>query len=512
MTVPIPIPLISTSPPTLATVKQSTKPGNPGEFEQILKKTCESSQDVSDAVQPDKAVKDGPIPTNNQKEVKPVLNNEANVVEETSKSMEDENSCEIPEIAVCTQPVITQPLAAQPVANSAMPVDVKLPEELSETQSPDQIGGKRSGMTEMAVVGESVQAINPVPNRKADVENDIPHSQPNAVTTEKSNNPAENLGTSFKLENQDAKQAAENSPVKQNGEIPSAAFDQSMDPSRQKNGSNENSPTSAVPRYVPVSAASEADHNPIEVTTEGKTDQKEPITSSEEGKDPKGTINQVESQNTPEKTSKAVESADIKVEIEGKKIENESTPGLKVRAQTSTETEYVEKPPPTISPGVGHEPVKVNAPNEKITEPARLAEAQTTEILRQISRQISDRSHAGSQTIRIQLHPEELGQIDLRITTSSQGTSISMVADQSSTGKLLESQISQLKQTLVEAGVQMADVHVGQQGQQHAFHEQHLDQHPTRQHSYQTGKPVQGSDEADPVIRKSQLTQIDYRI
>jgi flagellar hook-length control protein FliK len=148
----------------------------------------------------------------------------------------------------------------------------------------------------------------------------------------------------------------------------------------------------------------------------------------------------------------------------------------------------------------------------KINEPARLAEAQSTEVLRQISRQIAGSSQTGSQTIRIQLHPEDLGQIELRITSSSQGTQVSLIADQAATGKLLETHITQLKQTLTDAGIQMANVHVGQQAPQQNYRDPQSNHSSPRHNANYDNKNSMGMDEIVSNQSRSNNSLVDYRI
>jgi flagellar hook-length control protein FliK len=158
------------------------------------------------------------------------------------------------------------------------------------------------------------------------------------------------------------------------------------------------------------------------------------------------------------------------------------------------------------------ERMRVDTFTGKINEPARLAEAQTTEILRQISRQVAGSSGTGSQSIHIQLHPEDLGQIDLRISTSTLGTHITLIPDQSSTGKLLETHIAELKQTLADAGVQMANVHVGQQSQQQSFRDPQYGQNIARQNSGYNSTAHDSVEEVPGARSLSRTSLVDYRI
>ena len=72
MTVPIQVPIITTSPPAALPVKPAIKPEKSESFEQILKqKTWEPTQVESVATKPDQVVKDQPN-NNIQMEEKPV--------------------------------------------------------------------------------------------------------------------------------------------------------------------------------------------------------------------------------------------------------------------------------------------------------------------------------------------------------------------------------------------------------------------------------------------------------
>ena len=104
---------------------------------------------------------------------------------------------------------------------------------------------------------------------------------------------------------------------------------------------------------------------------------------------------------------------------------------------------------------------KTAAPIHQFTEPARLAEAQTTNILQQITNQLDGLVRSGRQTLHLQLNPQDLGTIDMKVTHTQQGVSVSLMAENGATGKLLETQLGQLRQTLMEAGVQINQLHVG---------------------------------------------------
>jgi flagellar hook-length control protein FliK len=201
---------------------------------------------------------------------------------------------------------------------------------------------------------------------------------------------------------------------------------------------------------------------------------------------------------------------DVKAVAEVKGINNAGKAERKMVPETPPDSP--DKAPPASTPGVVTDRMKADPFTGKINEPARLAEAQSTEILRQISRQVAGSPNSGSQTIRIQLHPEDLGQIELRITSSSQGTHVSLIADQAGTGKLLETHIAQLKQTLSDAGVQMADVHVGQQAPQQSFRDPQSSQNPQQKNFKYDSRTVMGTNEIASNRSHSNSSLVDYRI
>jgi flagellar hook-length control protein FliK len=102
-------------------------------------------------------------------------------------------------------------------------------------------------------------------------------------------------------------------------------------------------------------------------------------------------------------------------------------------------------------------------------EPARLAEAHNQGLTRQISQGVETLVRTGQTSIQIHLQPQDLGRIDLRLTTNGEGTWVTISTEKAATGMLLERQLDELKQTLVNAGVHLNDLSLntgtGQQGQ-----------------------------------------------
>ena len=128
------------------------------------------------------------------------------------------------------------------------------------------------------------------------------------------------------------------------------------------------------------------------------------------------------------------------------------------------------KAPPTAGSGKNSTaPISLEgttAPASQVFEPARLAEAQHKDTVWQICRNVETLIKNRQPVLHMVLYPEELGRIDLRLSTSSAGLGVTVMAEQASTNKLLESQMAQLRQSLNDAGIQLAHFSVGQQRNQ----------------------------------------------
>ena len=142
---------------------------------------------------------------------------------------------------------------------------------------------------------------------------------------------------------------------------------------------------------------------------------------------------------------------------------------------------------------------------------AQAVEAKDQGVLMQMVRTIQTSVQQGQSSMRLQLNPQELGSIDVRLVSNPQGVGVTVYADQASTGRLLEMQIDQLRTALQDAGVQIAHLNVFQQSQQR--HEAPADwsrklhgrkQPPYAQQAQQPAQAVEG-------LRLEQSV-VDYRV
>jgi flagellar hook-length control protein FliK len=131
--------------------------------------------------------------------------------------------------------------------------------------------------------------------------------------------------------------------------------------------------------------------------------------------------------------------------VTGVKVEQVAPP-------RSSEEAILVPPPERKSPGV----------EAQVIEPARTAEARPSEIVSQISRSLETMERIRQPVLRLQLQPEDLGKIELRLSVRSDGVHVTMNASQSDTAVLLERYLPDLRQSLTTVGVQLAGLSIGQ--------------------------------------------------
>ncbi len=134
-------------------------------------------------------------------------------------------------------------------------------------------------------------------------------------------------------------------------------------------------------------------------------------------------------------------------------------------------------------------------------------------VIEQITSQVKARIKSGETSISMQLNPGELGKIEVQMTHSAQGVSVSFITEQASTGQLLESQMSQLRQSLKEAGVQLTNLNISQHHQPNqeggSFKQgQPFVQNPRRDVS----QPEESAERMRPQRIGGQTSEIDYLI
>lgn len=136
------------------------------------------------------------------------------------------------------------------------------------------------------------------------------------------------------------------------------------------------------------------------------------------------------------------------------------------------------------------------------------------EVVQQVIRQLHGKLKSGPTSMHLQLNPESLGAIDVEVVKDVEGVSVTFFAEQSSTGKLLETQLSQLRQSLVDSGVQLSSLNIGQHnhsGQEGGFSHQNTEfAQRARQEDFQKKNDLKESPRAGQVT--GQTSEVDYLI
>jgi flagellar hook-length control protein FliK len=183
----------------------------------------------------------------------------------------------------------------------------------------------------------------------------------------------------------------------------------------------------------------------------------------------------------------------------------------------------VEKPPATAEKPVVAQPSLVDlgqvkaATTTNVNELARLSEAHSNSplpMVTQIQQGVETLTKSGQTSLRLQLNPEALGRVDLRLTTSADGVHVSLTADLSATGNLLERHAQELRQALSDSGLTVAGLSIGfnlGQGKSSTAFEWHP---PTSGHTATAGLGLALDPELDAIapLRTLDAGRVDYRI
>jgi flagellar hook-length control protein FliK len=94
-----------------------------------------------------------------------------------------------------------------------------------------------------------------------------------------------------------------------------------------------------------------------------------------------------------------------------------------------------------------------------------IKENQPVLVLRQAAEGIQEMLNLGKASLNFQMHPENLGNINVRIVNSSDGIQIYFSAEKAGTSQFLENHLSELQDILTNAGVSIGNMSVGNQQQ-----------------------------------------------
>ena len=186
------------------------------------------------------------------------------------------------------------------------------------------------------------------------------------------------------------------------------------------------------------------------------------------------------------------------------------TPVLESRKVKTEVNKLAGESPPQATSAYGN--VHLAELDVQVKEPARLAEARTPEIINQITKGIDLLSRADGQSLRIHLQPENLGRIDIRLSSGPEGVSVALHTENPMTGSLLERSLSELRTSLADAGINLANLSVNSGHSQSAYQgaDQRFSGIETKKTHYH--EDFADNEEASSLNNYIKETEIDYRI
>ncbi|MGG1686904.1 flagellar hook-length control protein FliK [Pseudalkalibacillus sp. NRS-1564] len=232
-------------------------------------------------------------------------------------------------------------------------------------------------------------------------------------------------------------------------------------------------------------------------------------------KEPKELLSMMERMATePKQDKKLVMDSDQNVQLDGEAIEvqvetpKHSVPeGKETKAlvEKSVSGEVADNQEKLVTDQMSGDEIQIDEKPEALPL-AKGNESQTTikesttpvparYVASELSEMITERmqlSKNGDETnIRIKLSPENLGQLDIRLTTSDGKVTAHIITATSGAKDMIESQLHQLRHTLIQQGIQLDKVEVVQQpqGSQQSFMQ---DGRQEQGQAFQQGKHRQG--------------------
>ncbi len=141
-------------------------------------------------------------------------------------------------------------------------------------------------------------------------------------------------------------------------------------------------------------------------------------------------------------------------------------------------------------------------------------QAQAVDVARQVIHEMKISIKSGLTSMHMQLNPQDLGAIDVDVVSGPRGVQVTFFAEQASTGRLLETQLNKLRDSLVDSGVQLSGLNLGhfnQQGQKGGAFSQDTKFAPFTQQNFAEHKEsIKDAPIADRSIGQS--SEVDYRI
>jgi len=146
------------------------------------------------------------------------------------------------------------------------------------------------------------------------------------------------------------------------------------------------------------------------------------------------------------------------------------------------------------------------------TQPVKTIQVPAMEVTGKLGSEINQMAQSGKTMLRIQINPEELGRIEVKLVAEPAGMRVVMTTDQPATGRLLENQMHQLQNALVEAGVKVSGMEVNSQNAGSQFAGSHRDPQLTfATPAYASGRFEEQSQEVALQVTGA-LSGLDYQV
>jgi flagellar hook-length control protein FliK len=133
-------------------------------------------------------------------------------------------------------------------------------------------------------------------------------------------------------------------------------------------------------------------------------------------------------------------------------------------------------------------------------------------MIREISQEVANLVREQGQSLRIQVHPENMGKIDLRLISNSDGMRVIMTAEVPATAKLLENHMNQLQRSLAEAGLSISGMSVNSQSAQGQSNNQSLNQSQLSQMRANQPIILEEPETITPALVRTLSSGLDYRV
>jgi flagellar hook-length control protein FliK len=147
--------------------------------------------------------------------------------------------------------------------------------------------------------------------------------------------------------------------------------------------------------------------------------------------------------------------------------------------------------------------------------PLAQPEVPAAEVAQQMIHHLNSSLRNGVTSMRLQLNQKELGAIDVQMVKSPKGIHVTFFAEHETTGRFLENQLGQLRESLVNSGVQLSGLDIqqhSQSGQKGETFGQNTNFARNSQREF-TPDGEKNSQEVTRVERKiGQTSEVDYLI